>query len=95
MAYYIMRPCRTAVGYIATPRRRARINLKQSGEVLRRAGFDVMDVNVLLMLKGEPEITLYESGKVLVKTNDEVKARAAAESVFRTLGLDGTNPSGR
>jgi hypothetical protein len=89
MSYYMLRPCRTAVGFIATPRGSARLDLKRSGEALRRAGYSVLDVNVLLLIRGEPEITLYESGKILVKTGDECQARAAVEGVYSALGFKG------
>ncbi len=87
MAYFMMRPCRTAVGFVAQPRRHTRLDLRQSGEALRSAGYRVMDVQVLLMIQDEPEATLYQSGKVLVKTQDEATARAAVEAIYRTVGV--------
>lgn len=87
MPYFMMRPCRTAAGFVAQPRRQTRLDLKTSGQALRNAGFNVKDVDVLLMIRNEPEATLYKSGKVLVKTHDEAKARAAVEAIYRTLGV--------
>ncbi len=41
----------------------------------------------MLILEGEPELTVYESGKILVKTDDEPTARAAIDRVYQAIGL--------
>ena len=40
----------------------------------------------MLILEGEPELTLYESGKILVKTDDERLAREAVDRVYQAIG---------
>jgi len=40
----------------------------------------------MLILEGEPELTLYESGKILVKTDDEKLAREAIDRVYGVIG---------
>lgn len=87
MPYFMMRPCKTVAGFVAQPRRQTKLDLKTSGAALRSAGYSVTDVEVLLMIRDEPEATLYKTGKVLVKTADERQARAAVEAIYRTVGL--------
>lgn len=43
----------------------------------------------MLILEGEPELTLYESGKVLVKTDDEGAARSAIDRLYAAIGIAG------
>jgi len=57
------------------------------------AGWRVSDVKVMLIVEGEPELTLYESGKVLVKTHDEAQARDAIDRVYAAIGM-AANPTG-
>jgi hypothetical protein len=87
MTYYLLKPCRTATAFISTLKRPARLDLAQAADQLQAAGWTVNDVKVMLILEGEPELTLYESGKVLVKTDDPHAARDAIERVYRTIGL--------
>lgn len=87
MTYYLLKPCRTATAFISTLKRPSRVDLSAAAESLRRAGYAVHDVRVMLIVQGEPEVTLYESGKILVKTDDADAARAAIDRVYGTLGL--------
>ncbi len=87
MTYYLLKPCRTATAFISTLKKPARVDLAGAVERLRRAGWRVSDVKVMLILEGEPELTLYESGKILVKTDDERLARQAIDRVYEALGM--------
>lgn len=87
MTYYLLKPCRTATAFITTLKKPARVELSAAADALRRAGYAVTDVKVMLILGGEPELTLYESGKVLVKTDDAARARAAIDRLYETIGL--------
>lgn len=82
-----MKPCRTATAFVSTLKKPARVDLDQAAGRLREAGWLVNDVKVMLILEGEPELTLYESGKILVKTDDATNARAAIDRVYETIGL--------
>ncbi|MCI4371854.1 MAG: hypothetical protein L3J78_04320, partial [Thermoplasmata archaeon] len=77
MTYYLLKPCRTATAFISTLKKAQRVDLGTAAVRLRASGWRVSDVKVMLIIEGEPELTLYESGKVLVKTDDEQAARAA------------------
>lgn len=87
MTYYLLKPCRTATAFISTLKKPGRIDLGSAAERLRRGGWRVSDVKVMLILDGEPELTVYESGKILVKTDDEGTARAAIDRVYDAIGL--------
>ena len=87
MTYYLLKPCRTATAFISTLKKPARVDLSGAAERLRGAGWRVSDVKVMLILEGEPELTLYESGKILVKTDDEHRAREAIDHVYEALGM--------
>ena len=87
MTYYLMKPCRTATAFVSTLKKPARVDLAQAANRLRVAGWSVHDVKVMLILEGDPELTLYESGKILVKTDDANAARAAIDRVYDVIGL--------
>ncbi len=87
MTYYLMKPCRTATAFVSTLKKPMRVDLGQAADRLRGAGWSVNDVKVMLILGGEPELTLYESGKILVKTDDAESARSAIDRVYETIGL--------
>ncbi len=93
MTYYLLKPCRTATAFISTLKKAQRVDLPQAAERLRGAGWRVSDVKVMLILEGEPELTLYESGKVLVKTDNERLAKAAIDRVYDAIGLAESVPA--
>jgi hypothetical protein len=86
MTYYLLKPCRTATAFISTLKKAQRVDLTEAAERLRTQGWRVSDVKVMLILEGEPELTLYESGKILVKTDDERLAREAVDRVYEAIG---------
>jgi len=87
MTYYLLKPCRTATAFISTLKKPGRVDLAAAAERLRRAGWSVNDVKVMLIVEGEPELTLYESGKILVKTSDAQAARSAVDRVYEAIGV--------
>ena len=87
MTYYLLKPCRTATAFISSLKQARRVDLGAAAERLRQNGWTVTDVKVMLILEGEPELTVYESGKILVKTDDERTARTAIDRVYQAMGL--------
>ena len=87
MTYYLLKPCRTATAFISTLKKARRVDLNAAAERLRQMGWIVSDVKVMLILDGDPELTMYESGKILVKTDDEVAARASIDRVYEAIGI--------
>ena len=93
MTYYLMKPCRTATAFVSTLKKPTRVDLIQAAERLRGLGRHVTDVKVMLIIEDDPELTLYESGKILVKTDDAERARTAIDRVYETIGLAAPIPA--
>ena len=87
MTYYLLKPCRTATAFISTLKKARRFPLEEAAVTLKSSGFGVTDLKVMLVVAGDPELTFYESGKILVKTDDEAAARSAIDRVYDVLGL--------
>ena len=87
MTYYLMKPCRTATAFVSTLKKPVRLDLTDAAARLRAAGRHVTDVKVMLIVEGEPELTIYESGKILVKTDDIRAARDSVDHVYESIGL--------
>ncbi len=63
---------------MATPEQPRRIDLQSLKPALAEAGFDiVLDARVLLLVRKGAESTVYNTGKVLIKTTDKDQAEAA------------------
>ena len=88
MTYYLLKPCRTATAFISTLKKARRFPLEEAAVTLKSSGFGVTDLKVMLVVAGDPELTFYESGKILVKTDDERLAREMVRTV-----MDGLRPS--
>jgi len=87
MTYYLLKPCRTATAFISTLKKARRFPLEEAAMRLKSSGFGVTDLKVMLVVTGDPELTFYESGKILVKTDDEAAAKGAIDRVYGALGL--------
>ncbi len=74
----LIRPCSTSAGFMATPEQPRRIDLQALKGALAGDGFDiVLDARVLLLVRKGTESTVYNTGKVLIKTTDKGAAEAA------------------
>lgn len=93
MSYYLLKPCRTATAFVTTLKKPRRLDLGDVRARLERAGHQVTDVKVMLIIEGDPEMTLYESGKALIKTDDEREARSAVGRVYETIGITEAVPA--
>lgn len=87
MTYYLLMPCRTTAAFISTLKKPRRIKLERAAKQLEAAGYKVEDLSVMLIVDTKPELTLYESGKTLIKTADAEAARKAIDGVYGVLGL--------
>ena len=91
--YYLMKPCRTATAFVSTLKKPTRVDLVDAANRLRAEGHRVTDVKVMLIVEDDPEITLYESGKILVKTDDAERARASVDRVYGAIGVASPIPA--
>jgi TATA-box binding protein (TBP) (component of TFIID and TFIIIB) len=84
-SYYILRPCKGSIGFTANLKKNMRLDLKECGERLKKAGYSVMDAEIMLIADKDIEITVYKSGKLLAKTDDESSAKSAIENAYKVL----------
>ena len=87
MTYYLLKPCKTSAGFTSTLKKRTRLNLKEAKTRLESAGYKATDVEVMLILEGPGGMTIYESGKILLKTDDKDEAQRLCDSIYGILGL--------
>jgi hypothetical protein len=90
VTYYLLMPCKTTAAFISTLKKPRRISLGKARRQLEDAGYAVEDLSVMLIVNTVPELTLYESGKTLIKTADAEAARKAIDGVYGVLGLGET-----
>lgn len=87
----LLRPCSTSAGFTATPEPPLRLDMARLKERLVRAGYEVVvDAKIILIVRqtvppragqAPVESSLYDNGKVLLKTAD----RAAAQAAYAAL----------
>jgi hypothetical protein len=86
----LLRPCSTSAGFTATPEPPQRIDMGRLKASLLRDGYHVViDAKIILIVRKPNESgtapavesSLYDNGKVLLKTTD----RAAAEAAYAHL----------
>ncbi len=94
MTYYLLMPCKTTAAFISTLKKPRRVNLGKARRALEAAGYAVEDLSVMLIVATDPELTLYESGKTLIKTADADAAKRAIDGVYGVLGLGETAAKG-
>jgi hypothetical protein len=82
----LLRPCATSAGFTATPEQPRKVDMGRLRAGLAAAGYRiVVDARIILVVR-EPgdaavESSLYDNGRVLLKTTD----RAAAERAYAAL----------
>jgi hypothetical protein len=86
--YYTVQPCATSAGFEARPRRPMRLSLAEAEQRLRDAGVDVLrNAGVVLLARSGCDVTVFPTGKLLLKTRSEDEAAQATERIARALGL--------
>lgn len=80
----LLRPCSTTAGFTATPEQPRRVAIPVLKQTAEAAGFSIIiDAKVVLIVRDQEgvESSVYEDGKVLLKTDD----RSAAEAAYTRL----------
>lgn len=83
--YFILRPCKGSVGFIATPKKNIWLNLREEAEKLQKAGYKIVDADIMLIAEDDVELTIYRSGKILARTDNENDAKAAIDKAYKVL----------
>lgn len=81
----LLRPCSTSAGFLATPERPLKLDMKRLRSGVAALGYTVViDAGIILIVRspatGERpavESSLYDTGKVLLKTTDPDLAKAS------------------
>ncbi len=85
MTYYLLKPCKGHAGYLSTMKEKTVVDLKALVGKLESEGYEVMDIRHLLIAKKNVEVTVYPNGKLLVKEDDEERARQAVEEIYSIM----------
>ncbi len=78
----LVRPCKTSAAYEALPDRQGRLDMARVRAALEAAGFEILlDARIMLLVRGRLECTVYQTGRILMKTQDADAARAAYDEL--------------
>ena len=83
-----VRPCKGSSGTEVIPEEELLLDLMECASRLEAAGMDVTDARALLIVRGDPQVTLYPSGRMLVHTDDLELAKKRALSVLTHAGVE-------
>ena len=83
----IAKPCTSMKGIVITPRERYDADLEELCECLAGRGYRIKRVTrFLALLSGEHDITIFPSGKIIVKdTSDREEALKIAADIYECL----------
>lgn len=82
---HLIRPCKSTAAFISQPKRNMKLDLSGCADKFREAGYKVTDASVLLIVEKDEELTVYKTGKILIKTESEETAKREAEEAYRIL----------
>lgn len=78
----LLRPCTTSAGFMATPEQARRVRMADFRAAVQEAGYQVVvDAKVLLVVRRDVESSVYDTGKVILKTTDKAEAEAAYDAL--------------
>lgn len=81
--------CSKRAGYEVTPDEALDVDIDDARQRLQAAGYEVLtDAGILLVVQlGPVEVSVFESGRLLLKTGDEAMAREATRETYEVLGV--------
>jgi len=84
---FVGKPCKSRVAFEFIPKKRVKLDLEKAAGELRKEGvFIEIETPYLLVLKIGVPVTLFQSGKILIKeTNVEKDARKTAVKLVKLL----------
>ena len=94
----LIRHCKTKAGFEALPidaktgkwDQERRLDLRALGKALQAKGYDIVDAGPLLIVKahGLSESTIYPTGRLIIKCDQEADAKATATKIYKDIGLE-------
>jgi ArsR family metal-binding transcriptional regulator len=89
MTGHLLRPCKSTAAFEAIPRPelgKIRLDLQNCLKSLGEVGYEeVCDANVLIILKKKIEVTVYPSGKLILKTDLEYEAKEVMDEIYELI----------
>lgn len=85
MQFYTIQPCKTTSAIECVPKKQLSLNLDKLEQNFKDKNYDVLNVKVMLIVKKENEITVYKSGRLLIKTDNKKIAKKCAKEVYGIL----------
>lgn len=84
---FVGKPCKSRVAFEFIPKKKTKLDLDAIAKKLKAKGvFIEVETQFLLILKIEVPITLFQTGKILIKeTNQEKDARKIAEKLVKAI----------
>jgi hypothetical protein len=78
----LLRPCTTSAGFMATPEQPRRVRMADLKGAVESAGYHVViDAKILMVIRKDVESSVYDTGKVILKTTDKDAAQTAYEEL--------------
>ena len=89
MAGHLLRPCKSKAAFEALPHKSGgnlKLDLSTCGKLLGEIGYqDVCDAKVLIIMEKKIEVTIYPSGKLLLKTDSKEHAESAMNEIYGAI----------
>lgn len=86
--FYMVRPCTTSAGYEARPKRPLGLSLAEAERALRAAEVEVLrNAGVVLLARAGCDVTVFPTGKLLLKTTSAQVAEDATRRIAAALGV--------
>jgi hypothetical protein len=86
VSYLTLKLCSGRGAYEAVPDPKRQLDLPRVRSRLERAGRSVTDARVMLLVGGDPEVTIMRDGRLVIKTKDLDRAQEALRALLPVLG---------
>lgn len=90
----LLRPCATSAGFTATPEPPVKVDMAALKKRLQAGGYTiVVDAKIILIVRhAGVESSLYDNGKVLLKTTDKQAAQKAYDDLLPHVTASARSP---
>lgn len=86
MSGYLLRPCKSSAAFEALPDKYGKtynLNLDKCKNLLIKLGYEeVSDVKIMIIVKKDIEVSLYPSGKLILKTDSQTLANEVMNEIY-------------
>lgn len=83
--FYIVKLCSGKTAFEALPKTSIRLRCSALAEKLRASGYTTEEYGSLLIVRREFETTIFPSGRLLMKCNEEQRAREEAARIGKII----------